>query len=105
MKSSSMRVWLLLSAVALSGLACGSGKSRSLLLVNVEAPAELVGIDNVSVEVSGDAGDLARQTFAWNAAPGSALEIGIYVPSSVNGTVRVRADAYNNLGTFIGSSE
>jgi hypothetical protein len=85
------RASILTVAIALAGC----GKARSLIPVEVHAPAGASGLKRVELVVSMGASEVAKQSYDWTADP---TTVGIYVPSSVEGQVSVRGTAFDGTG-------
>jgi hypothetical protein len=84
---------------------CGKDKARSLVPVDIVAPADLVGVASVTVTVSQGADKVADKAFTWVAGAGQPLKVGMYLPASVDGAVTVEASAADGGGTVLATSD
>ncbi len=77
-------------------IAC-SKETRSLVPIDITGPAD-VDLATVSASVSQSGSELSRRMLPWSAGRGGTLKIGIYLPSTVAGTVEVAVSATDLAG-------
>jgi hypothetical protein len=92
---------LVLCGLATLGLGVGcTEKGRSLVLVDLSST---LALDHVSVVVTQSSQHLGEVEAQW-AVPPQPLELGVYLPKTVTGTVDVVACGFDATGAVIGSS-
>ena len=98
--------YVLLVILPLLMFACGGSGARALIPVDI-APGTVAGVATVDVVVT-DLGmtgrELRRQRFDWKPAAGRPLQVGVYLPEGVSGSVAVQARAFNASPASIGLS-
>jgi hypothetical protein len=82
---------------ALLALACAKAETRSLVPIDVKAPAD-AALATITATVSQDGGRLASRTLDWTAGRGGTLAIGVYLPASASGAVDVTAEGTDEAG-------